>query len=286
MKTTDITDCQRLRAKNFTALHHEAAPLLLPNAWDAASARIFELSGARAIGTSSAGVAFSCGYPDGERIPVNELRAAVRRISDIVTVPLTVDIETGFQTNRWTVLDTVQTILETGAVGINLEDAPTDSNGVLRSIDDQSAIISSIRKLANEVGIDLYINARTDTFWLEVGSPETRLDATLERLLAYKEAGASGVFVPGVIDEEMISILAAQAGCPLNILATSGCPDLAALKRLGVSRVSVGSGPIRAIMALTRRIGDELMLQGKFSLMSADTINYAEANELFNCAPR
>lgn len=281
MDVPQVSDAQRAHAARFTALHHSGTTLALPNAWDAASARVFAAAGAQAVGTSSAGIAFSRGYPDGERIPLAEMIDVVRRMVAVVDVPVTVDIEAGYGRTREAVLDTVRAVLDAGAVGVNLEDAPTDRSGELRDVSEQAGLIAAARALADAAGIDLYVNARTDVFWLRLGAPAARLEATLTRLAAYRDAGASGVFVPGVTDVDTIAALVAGAGCPLNVLAGPGCPDIAGMTRLGVARVSVGSGPARAIMALTRRIGADLLEHGRFDAMLADTIPYAEANALF-----
>ncbi|AUN96133.1 isocitrate lyase/PEP mutase family protein [Pseudazoarcus pumilus] len=281
MSVSTISPAQRERARRLTALHHSGTALALPNAWDAASARVFEAAGAQAIGTSSAGIAFSRGYPDGERTPLAEMIDVVRRMVAVVDVPVTVDIEAGYGATREAVLETVRAVIDAGAVGVNLEDAPTDRPGELRDTAEQAGLIAAVRALASEAGIDLYINARTDVFWLRLGSAESRLEATLARLRAYRDAGASGVFVPGVTDADTIAALVSGAACPLNVLAGPGCPDIAGMTRLGVARVSVGSGPARAIMALTRRIGIDLLEHGRFDAMLADTIPYAEANALF-----
>jgi 2-methylisocitrate lyase-like PEP mutase family enzyme len=281
MNMPAVTDSQCLRAARFTTVHHAGTTLALPNAWDAASARVFEAAGAQAIGTSSAGIAFSRGYADGEYIPLAEMIDVVRRMVAVVDVPVTVDIEAGYGDDREAILATVRAVLEAGAVGVNLEDAPTGRPGRLRDVKEQAELISAARELAVQAGIDLYLNARTDVFWLRLGESESRLEATLARLGTYCEAGASGVFVPGVTDAETIAALVTGARCPLNVLAGPGCPDIAGMTRLGVARVSVGSGPARAIMALTRRIGDDLLDNGRFDAMLADTIPYADANALF-----
>lgn len=272
---------QQSLASDLTALHHAGTTLALPNAWDAASACVFEAAGARAVGTSSAGIAFSRGYPDGERIPRREMIDVVRRIVASVSIPVTVDIEAGYGESREAVLDTVRAVLDAGAVGVNLEDAPTARPGELREVGDQVGLIAAVRELAQQAGIELYLNARTDVFWLKLGAAETRLERAVERVRRYRDAGASGVFVPGVTDADTIAALVGAVGCPLNVLAGPGCPDVATLSRLGVARVSVGSGPMRAVMGLTRRIGESLLREGRYEAMLADTIPYADANRLF-----
>lgn len=282
MKAKEISTTQINRATQFDALHRSGVTLALPNAWDAASACVFESVGFMAIGTSSAGIAFSRGYPDGARIPLAEMKEAVRRIVAVVNVPVTVDIEAGFGTTSKEVLNTVSEMLDVGAVGINLEDAPRAGFNELRDCDEQANLIESIRAMANKVGINLYINARTDVYWLKFGKPETRLNATIARLCAYRKAGATGVFVPGLTDSETISAIVNAVDCPLNILAAPGCTDIAGLTQLGVARLSLGSGPVRAIMGLARRIGEEFLNVGDFQTMFTNTIPYDTANLFFD----
>lgn len=273
-------DAQRSKAATFTALHHAGEALVLANAWDASSARLFELAGAKAIGSTSAGIAFSRGYADGEQIPRDEMIDVVRRIVASVDLPVSVDIEAGYGNTRDAVLDTVRAVLDAGAIGVNLEDAPTDRPGELRDMAEQVRLVEAVSELAVKAGIDLFLNARTDVFWLKLGDPETRLEAALKRVCAYRDAGASGVFVPGVTDAPTIEALVKATACPLNILAGPGGLNAAALSALGVARVSVGSAPMRAIMAASRRVGEGLA-KGDFAPLFAETIPYAEANGLF-----
>lgn len=278
----EISRSQLDQASRFDALHRTGETLALPNAWDAASARIFESAGALAIGTSSAGIAFSRGYPDGARMPLAEMKEAVRRIVAVINVPVTIDIEAGFGKSREDVLRTIQEMLDIGAVGVNIEDTPRAGFNELRDYKEQAELISSIRSLANKLGINLYINARTDVYWLELGKPESRLDMTITRLRTYRDSGATGVFVPGVTDSETILAIVKSVGCPLNVLAAPGCTDIAGLTRLGVARLSLGSGPVRAIMGLTKRLGEEFLTGGDFQAMFTDTISYQTANSLFD----
>lgn len=276
MSTSD----QHQLAETFTALHHTGETLVLANAWDAASARLFELAGAKAIGSTSAGIAFSRGYADGERIPLAEMIDVVRRMVASVNLPVSVDIEAGYGNTREAVLDTVRAVLDAGAIGVNLEDAPTDRPGELRDISEQAKLVEAVRNLAEQSGIKLFLNARTDIFWLKLGQPETRLEATLQRLRAYRDAGATGVFAPGVLDAPTIQALVQGTACPLNVLAGPGGLNAAELSTLGVARVSVGSAPMRAIMAASRRVGEGLA-KGDFGVLFAETVPYAEANGLF-----
>lgn len=252
---------------------HQAPPILiLPNAWDVASARIFENAGFSAIATTSAGVAFSLGLPDGQRIARDEMIAVVKRIAGAVSVPVTADVESGYGD----ALITARALVDAGAAGMNLEDVTGDDATSLLGIADQVRIIEEIR-----AATDLVINARTDIYLMGIGDPATRFERTVERLNAYRKAGADCLFVPGVRDAETIGKLARAVNGPLNILAVAGAPTVTELERLGVARVSVGSGPMRATMGLTQRIARELLDHGTYTFMTDNQIAYADANRLF-----
>jgi 2-methylisocitrate lyase-like PEP mutase family enzyme len=253
-------------------LHQQPRILVLPNAWDVASARIFEEAGFPAVATSSAGVANALGYADVERIPRDEMIWMVRRIARAVSVPVTADMEAGYGDP----VGTARAVLDAGAVGMNLEDSLSDYSGALAEMAAQVRVIEKIR-----AATDIVLNARTDVFLFGVGEPATRFERAVERLNAYREAGADSLFAPGVRDAETIGRLAKAVNGPLNILATAGAPPTAELERLGVRRVSVGSGPMRATMGLTQRIARELKEQGTFASMTDGALEYKEANKLF-----
>jgi 2-methylisocitrate lyase-like PEP mutase family enzyme len=255
------------KAKTFRDLHKPT--LVLPNAWDGASARIFEDAGFPAIGTTSAGVAFALGYPDGERLTRREMIDAVARIVSIVRIPVTADVEAGYG-------DPVQTAREVwaaGAVGMNLEDITGDR---LHEIADQTAAIQAIVAAVP----DMVVNARTDIYLKAIGDQATRFDRTVERLNAYLEAGAACAFAPGVSDPVIIGKLTKAVRGPLNILATAGAPKIAEMKALGVARVSVGSGPMRATLGLVDRIAKELRDHGRYQTMLDGALPYADVNKL------
>jgi len=267
-------------ARRFLELHHGPAILVLPNAWDVSSARIFEDSGFSAIGTSSAGVAFSHGYPDGEKIPRDEMLAAVRRIAEAVEVPVTADMAAGFGNTAEEIAETARAVIAAGAVGMNLEDVVEGTPGVLADLNRQKEIIGAVLEAGAGAGIPLVLNARTDIFLDSIGPAETRLARTIERLNAYRAAGAQSLFAPGVTNKETIAQLARGVAGPLNILATVGTPPVAELQQLGVARVSVGSGPVRATFGFLRRMARELREEGIFKLMTEGAISYADANQL------
>src|SRR5579863_8764215 len=264
----------------FLELHHGPKILVLPNAWDVASARIFEEAGFPAIATTSAGVAFSLGYPDGQKIPRGEMLAAVRRIAEAVEVPVTADLEAGFGSTPKEVADTAREVIAAGAVGLNLEDGAEEKPDFLVDVSRQNEIIRAVLAAAAGAGVPFVLNARTDIFLYASGPAETRLERAIDRLNSYHAAGAQSLFAPGVKDEETIAQLALGVAGPLNILATVGTPPVAQLQQLGVARVSVGSGPMRATLGFLGRMARQLSEEGVFTLMTEGTLPYADANRL------
>ena len=267
---------QTEKAELLRRLHHGPDILVLPNAWDCASARIFERTGFPAIATTSAGLANSLGYPDGQRIPREEMLAAVKKIAACVGVPVTADLEAGYED----IAKTTAGLVDSGAVGLNLEDADYAGNAGLIEIGRQVQKVAAVRRIGDELGVKLVINARTDVYLAQIGEPESRFGRTCDRARAYIEAGADCVFIPGVSDEELIGRLVQALKFPINILAVAGTPSVHRLKELGVARVSVGSGIMRATMGLTRQIAQELRTQGTYNKMVEGAIPYAEANRV------
>ena len=265
------------KAALLRRLHLGPEILVLPNAWDAASARIFEQAGFPALATTSAGIAFAHGYPDGERISRNEMLDAVRRIAAAVQIPLTADMEAGYGPSIADAEETAHGVLAAGAVGLNFEDA---REGRLLDAAVYVERLRAMRRVADDVHVPLVINARTDMFLLGVGAAETRLAETIRRANLYCEAGADCVFVPGVREAEAIDQLVRAIRGPLNILAGPGVPSAAALQQLGVARVSTGSGPVRASMSFAQRLAIELRNTGTYGAFSEGAIAYAEANRL------
>jgi 2-methylisocitrate lyase-like PEP mutase family enzyme len=268
------------KAKRFHELHHVEEVLCLLNAWDAGSARIFEQAGAPAIGTTSAGVAYAAGRADGE-LSRDEMVEAIGRIASSVDIPVTADIETGFGATPEEVGEMVAAVIEAGAIGINLEDAAHDDAPALRDIDDQCRRIGAAREAAEATGVNLFINARTDVFWLGLETDE-RLEMVVERVRAYAGAGADGVFVPRLIDAGEIHQVVESVTAPLNVLAASATPPVSELQRLGAKRLSTGSGPSRAALALARQMAAELLGTGTYEAMMVSAIPYEEVNRLLS----
>ncbi len=269
--------------ERFAALHTGGAILLLPNAWDAASARIFEDAGFPAVATSSAGMAYSLGYADGEAMPPTEMIAAVARIVRVVDVPVSADIEAGYSADVARLRETVSAVRNTGAAGINLEDWNVET-GAPFPLEVARARVAAAKDAARD---EVFVNARTDIFLHSVGEPATRLSATLERLRAFVAAGADGVFVPGVSDATTIAALASAISAPLNVLAGAQTPPLAELEACGVARVSVGGWPMRRIMTATRELARNLLERRSFEALSdPGTLSYDDANALFSKSSR
>lgn len=264
------------KAELLRSLHQTERPLVLLNAWDAASARVFAASGAKAIATTSAGVAYCLGYADGQQVPAAEMIAAIARICRVVEVPVTADVEAGYGDLE----GTVRGLIAAGAVGLNLEDMEGEGDDALVPLAQQLERIRTVKNIAAGAGVPVVLNARTDIYLAHLGPAGRRFDCTVERLRAFAGAGADCVFVPGIVDENTIERLAAAIGVPLNILAVAGSPPISRLAELGVRRVSVGSGPMRATMGLARRIAAELLGSGTYGAMVEGAIPYPEANRL------
>ena len=266
-------------AEVFRALHLGSTILVLPNAWDAASARLIEAEGFPAIATTSAGVAAALGYPDGGVVPSNEMIEAIARIARAVKVPVTADIEHAYAATPDAVADVVLRVIAAGAVGINLEDCvpgATELEPLALQIDKITAII----KAATKAGVRVVINARTDGFLRGFGAPDARLGVAIERGKAFLAAGADCVFVPGVRDRDTIGALVRGIGGPINVLAVDGTPPIAELEALGVARVSLGSGPMRATMAVMRDIARELKTTGTYRSFTKHQMSFNEVEEL------
>jgi len=267
-------------ARQFLELHHSPKMLLLPNAWDVPSARIFEEAGFPAIATTSAGVANSLGYADGQKISRQEMLAVVHRIAEAVEVPVTADVEAGYGTSPEEVAETAREVIAAGTVGMNLEDGDEARPDFLTDLKRQQEIIRAVLETSQRAGVPVVLNARTDIFLYSMGPAETRLARAVERLKAYRAAGAQCLFAPGVKDKETIAQLVRGVGGPLNILATVGTPPVAELQTLGVARVSLGSGPMRSTLGFLRRMILQLREKGDFSMMTDGAIPYADANRL------
>ena len=257
-------------AELFRRLHHDGL-LVLANAWDAGSARVIESLGARAIATTSVGVAWSHGYPDGDRLPLSALLATVAEIVRVVRVPLTVDMEGGYSTEPATVGANVAAVAAAGAVGINIEDG----------VDAPERLCAKLERVKAEVGANVFVNVRTDVYLRDLAPAGARVEETLARAARYRAAGADGLFVPGVVEPSEIRAIAGGAGLPLNVLAWPGLPGAAALAELGVSRLSAGSGLSSAAYGRVRALASAFLVDGASEPLREDAFPYADGQAMF-----
>lgn len=305
MTSAALTPAQK--ASRLLELHHGSQPLVLINAWDAASAAMVEHCGLPAIATSSAAMANALGFPDGQFLPWPQMLQAVASVCRAVKVPVTADIESGFAANVTALEASITQIIQAGAVGVNLEDVmpanPAHQNTDSKNVDAknadpvrhgsplfplpvQIARIQSARRAAQAAGIHLVINARTDAYWQAGVEPAEAMRNTLERGKAYLQAGADCIFIPGLRNPEHIKTVidhlrGVDREPAINILAGPGVPSIPELAKLGVKRVSYGSGPHRAAMGLLRRIAMEARASGTFNALTEGAVPYEEINGLF-----
>jgi 2-methylisocitrate lyase-like PEP mutase family enzyme len=277
------TDDQKRLAEAFRRAHRGPPLLLLPNAWDAMSARLFEAAGFGAIATTSGGLAWALGYADGEHAPWNEVAEATARIVRAVRVPVTADIEAGYGETPDQVAKSIADIIHTGAVGVNLEDGTPRPDQPVRPIDDAAARIRAAREAANAAGMPLVINARVDLYLKNVGDPQMRFDETVRRSKAYLAAGADCIYPFALSDMETIARLVKALGAPINIVARAGSPAVAEFERIGVARISIASGASLAVASQIQNIAEQLRKTGRFDTLE-HSINRADVQKLF--APR
>jgi 2-methylisocitrate lyase-like PEP mutase family enzyme len=273
---------QKQKAQDFLALHHARSILILPNAWDVVSGKIFELEGFKAIGTTSAGIAATLGYADGQKMTLAENIEVVRRIVNNTNLPVSADIEAGYATSIEGVVKAAEEVLNVAAVGLNLEDSTGNPDTPLFDIILQQEKIKAIREMCSTRGIHLVINARTDAFLISDNNTKS-LHLAVDRGNTYKESGADCIFIPdiGNLNKQAIATLVNEIEAPINIIAGATTPPVAELQEIGVSRVSVGPRPMRAVLSLLRNIGKELIVKGTYKLMTESSISYSEINQWF-----
>lgn len=274
MTTHPHLESMALRFHQLHAVPH--APLVLVNAWDAASARMVEAAGATAVATSSSAVSWSLGYQDGNHLPRHLAMEALARIAKATRLPVTADIETGYGRTNEELQATVRAVLDAGAVGINIEDSAEQP---LSDIAEHSKRIALIRRTADDAGVRLFINARTDTYW-SGKFPDNAYEETLRRAEAYQKAGADGIFVPGLADLHVLHELSRRISLPLNALAGVGSPSPGELHDAGVRRISIGGGTARAAYAAVSRVATEILGDGNWSGL-AGSRSYADMDALF-----
>jgi 2-methylisocitrate lyase-like PEP mutase family enzyme len=262
------------QAEQFAALHAGRGILVLPNAWDAASAAVMEDAGAKAVATSSAAVAWAHGYPDGDALPLKHLLMTVEALARVVKVPVTADIEGGYTDDLAVLAETIKAVIGAGAVGINLEDGSRDPDLHARKV-------AAARKAADAAGVALFINARTDVYLKRLAEGDAAEAEAVRRAALYKDAGASGIFVPGPSDPELIRRLAAAIGLPLNIMLLPSLPKAADLQALGVRRVSSATAPFRAAYATVAKAVAAFLADGDPVAFAAGAEGLPNLNKRF-----
>lgn len=260
----------------FHDLHADGI-LVLTNAWDVASAVIAQDAGAKAVATTSAAVAWAYGLPDGNQMSAGPVTDLAGRIVQAVDVPVSVDFEGGFAEDLDDLAGNIRDLVATGVVGINLED--TTPAGI-RPVEEQAARIVAVRAAAEDAGVRLFINARTDIYLWGIGEEDGRFDETVRRSAAYLEAGASGIFVPGVADLAVVERLVTAIEAPVNMLVGSGSPTVKELAEVGVRRVSAGSAAASAAYGQYRRAVEELAGAGTYAWAEQGSVDYGTLNAL------
>jgi 2-methylisocitrate lyase-like PEP mutase family enzyme len=266
---------QRARATTFRALHEPGNLVVLPNAWDAASARLAEELGAKAIATSSASLAWSHGYPDGQAVPTATILAAVAEIIRVVRVPVSVDSEAGYSDDPARVADHICALADLGAAGINLEDAKAPAELL-------AAKITAIKAALSAKGRDVFVNARCDVFLHKLTPPETALDESIARGNRYLDAGADGLFVPAMVDLAQLRAVANSVALPLNAMVVTTLPPIAALKAAGVRRVSAGAATGRAAFGAAQRAMKQFLDDGTYDAIFSASEGVPNMNALFS----
>jgi len=271
-----VSSIQKEKAELFLKYHHNKEILVLLNSWDIGNSKLIEASGYKAIATTSMGLAASLGYPDCQVIQLSEMIQVIKGIVNAVQVPVSVDIEAGYGNNLNEIIESVKMIIATGIVGVNIEDS-IDLNPVLIDEIEFCERISAIRSLSNSQGFHLVINARTDSFYTSSSSTQEKLSESIKRGNKYREAGADCIFVQPVWEKETIATLVKEIIAPINILANPGIgegipPSVSELQDLGVARLSLGSGLMKATLALIKKVANELFEKGTYNIL-LDTLS-------------
>ncbi|RAK59616.1 isocitrate lyase/phosphoenolpyruvate mutase family protein [Phenylobacterium hankyongense] len=266
---------QTSKAEQFKTLHHGAEILVLPNAWDAASAAIMEDAGAKAVATSSAAVAWAHGYPDGDAVPTDKVLTTVAEVARVVSVPVTADVEGGYTDDLGQLGEFIARLIQAGAVGINFEDGTRDPELHARKVE-------AVRQAADRAGVPLFINARIDVYLKGLAEGSAAYAETVQRAERYRTAGADGIFVPGPKDDDLIGRLADAIHLPLNIMLLPGLSPAARLQALGVRRLSSATSPFRAAYATLGKAVAGYLESGEAAAFSAGAEGLPNLNTRFS----
>lgn len=279
MEKNMISEKQRELAKRFQKMHDKGKMFVLPNVWNAGSAVVFEKEGFKAVATTSAGVAYALGYPDGEDVDITDLGLIVEQITRRIDIPLSVDFERGYSENIDEIKKNAMFLLNAGAVGFNIEDGNFD--GTLDDLDFMLEKINTLVELEKELDLNFLINARTCTYWLNVADDENKMKIAIERGNAFKKAGADCVFIPGGMDNKTVKMLVDNIDAPINIILNPKYNDFEGLEKLGVARLSVGSGVVRSTFSHLIDIAENLQ-ENNIDMILNHEFSYKKANEYFN----
>jgi 2-methylisocitrate lyase-like PEP mutase family enzyme len=274
---------QQNKAELFNQLHRNGKMLILPNIWDPLTAALLENLEYSAIATASASIAFTNGYDDGENIPFKELLDQLKKITDSVNIPVTADIEMGYSNSNAELQENIKLLINTGIVGINIEDSDKKSDSLL-PIETQCERIKLIKDVSSEMGIRLFINARTDVYikGKEFVTDKDKFDEILRRGRAYSDAGADCFFPIVMKQKQDIQKLIASLSCPVNILALQGVPDLKELEEIGVARVSLGPGFLKIAIRALKEMAIKLKNKNGFDEIFGNDINTDYLKKLIN----
>lgn len=274
---------QQEKYKIFYNLHHSDRLLILPNIWDPLSAILLESLSYPAVATASASVAFANGYDDGQHIPFEQLVTIVTRIVKSVNLPVSADIESGYAENQHGLKKNIKRLLKAGIVGINIEDTDKQT-GLLMSVETQCQVIHTIRNEAEKMGLPLFINARSDVIIRgnEFSTPESRLEETIKRGVAYKTAGASCFFPIAMKDTKDIKTVISEVSLPLNVSLLAGIADLNTLEELGVTRVSLGPSFLKIAIRAMHQLALKLKRKDGLDEIIGNEITTAFMKDLVN----
>ena len=265
----------KAKAAAFHQLHHADQLLVLPNCWDALSALILKEAGAKAIATTSAGLAWAHGYSDGEKLPVDALIRGVREITRVIDLPVTVDLESGFSDDLAAFATTIEAVIDAGAVGINLEDGSKSSELLI-------AKIGVAKEVAGRKDVPFFLNARTDVV-LRSLAPETEsVTEVIRRGTLYRDAGGDGFFVPGLVQLDKIQQIVESVDLPLNVLATRGVANIPEIERTGAKRLSVGARLSEAVFGRLKQLATRLIHDRSVEGLFAESLSFAEINQLLS----
>lgn len=261
-------------------LHHNGKLLVLPNIWDPLGAALLESLGYAAVATASASIALSNGYQDGENIPFKELLEVLKKIVRSVQIPVTADIESGYAKNNAELKENIKMLLDVGIAGINFEDTNKDDKTII-SIEAQCEKLSVIRNTASEMGVPLFINARTDVYLQANDLPDQeKLAETIRRGKAYKDAGADGFYPIFLKEETAMKSIVKEVGLPVNILILPGIPDFKELQDLGITRVSLGPGFLKIAINAMKNTAEKLLHNEGMQEVTDNPVTSAYLNTL------